>query len=987
MQSKTELNPALLVTSSKFPTATYRLQFHKDFRFKDAVNVIPYLASLGVSHVYSSPILQARVGSMHGYDIINHKRLNPEIGSSQEFDEFVTALHHFGMGLIVDFVPNHMGIGKDNAWWMDVLANGPSSIYAEYFDIDWSPVKRELEGKVLIPILGDSYGNVLLRNELKISFNEGEGALYLNYWDHKLPLNPVSYPQVLSVCLPEMNQFNHEDAQEYLSIICGFQNLPNHTEPNGFAERLRETAVHKRRLAALAKRNGNVRALIEDSIALFAITDGEPNSAQRLHKLLEAQAYRLAFWRVASDEINYRRFFDVNELAALRTEDARVFEDMHSYTFDLIEQGKVDGIRIDHPDGLYDPAGYFQQLQEYAAKRLGREFSTSQSTVPEQMPLYVVAEKILAPFEQIESDWLVHGTTGYDFLDTVNNLLVAEQNEIPFTEFYQGLIKRDAHYEEMRRECKGLILDTILASELTVLAHRLSRIAETSWTYRDFTLTSLRHGIRDVVVNFPVYRTYAIDGNSGESVAQYIDWAIALAKRNSTVADNVLDFIGTILRMEFPKETPLGSDAARDEEMRDRYREFALKFQQFTGPVTAKSVEDTLFYRYNRFVGLNEVGGEPKRFGTSTATFHYQNSQRREQIPFSMLSTSTHDTKRSEDVRARLAVISELPTLWQHNVLQWIELNAESKTNVGGELAPDINDEYMLYQNIVGAFPLEADEKTLGEYIERLCQYASKALREAKVHTSWLDINEPYETAVHEFIRKILTPSAENRFLPQVKDFSRNLHKFGSINSIVQLVLKLTSPGVPDIYQGAELFDLSLVDPDNRRPVNYEDRHALLKRVGDEFRAALSDPDMLVRGGVKLTLISALLHYRQLYPELFREGQYIPLETAGAFSEHVVAFARKAGSQCALVVVPLKTAMLLNCDSENCFSQSNPIEDLSRESVWQDTHIVMPPEIQSRNWDSLFLTAENFSCEGAKILVGQLFKELPVAVLISGDQR
>ena len=983
MQSKAKPQPQSQQSGFKttIPTATYRIQFNKEFTFVHAVEIVPYLAELGVSHVYASPFFRARPGSMHGYDIIEHSEFNPEIGSADEFNELIASLRLNGMGLIVDFVPNHMGIGSDNPWWVDVLENGPASAYAHYFDIDWAPVKRELFGKVLIPVLGESYGNILQSGQLKLTFECETGKLRANYYDHWMPLDPVSYPIVLGHNLDALKEqlgADNLEVLEFQSILSALEMLPGHIEPVGFAQRIGEKNVQMRRLANICKTSPDISKFVQECVNRYNFDDTADSTAermQRLHALLEMQPYRLAYWRVAADEINYRRFFDINDLAAIRTEDARVFNDIHSLVFDLAAEKLIDGIRIDHPDGLFDPETYFRRVQQVCAERLRVEFKPPQANesfadLHGRLPIYMVAEKILAPFESLEENWLVHGTTGYEFMDTLNNLLVAEENEAEFTAAYEDFIGRKANYEEMRHECKEIILDSVLSSELNVLAHRLSRIAESSLYFRDFTLTNLRLALRNIVVHFPVYRTYATAASSPESAHQFVDWAVKLAKRDSSVPWAVYDFVAGVLKGDLDPEAFGVTDVDQVFAIREKLADFAMKFQQFTGPVTAKSIEDTLFYRYNRLICLNEVGAEPKRFGTSAAAFHRQNSLRQEKHPYSMLGTSTHDTKRSEDTRARVAVLSELPGMWRQRVNKWANFNEKFKTKVDDELLPDRNDEYLLYQNILGAFPNEdRSEAQLANFRERIKQYAMKAIKEAKVHTSWIVPNEIYEKAIEEFVEKILTPGDFNDFLKDLQEFVDYVKPYGYSNALAQVVLKMTSPGVPDFYQGNELWDFSLVDPDNRRPVDFNLRSQMLKQNQHRWND----------GSIKLNVTVRLLEFRKQHPDLFTRGKYIPLEVTGERSAHALAFARVLDDDVSITVVPLKPAAL--------FKGQFSAEIFGSADLWGDTAVVIPPEIKlAPNMSNLF-TGTSVEPNNGTVAVSQLFADHPVAVLVKPGER
>ncbi|HEY9733551.1 MAG TPA: malto-oligosyltrehalose synthase [Drouetiella sp.] len=987
----------------QLPSATYRFQFNKEFTFKDATKLVPYLAKLGVSHCYASPFLKARPGSMHGYDIIDHKQLNPEIGTVEEFDKLVATLHEHGMGLILDIVPNHMGIGKVNHWWMDVLENGPASIYVDYFDIDWTPVKPELYGKVTLPVLGDSYGAVLKGGHFKLQFTPATGSLAIRYYDNEFPVNPATYPQVLGNRLDVLKERlgkNNLDVMEYESIVTALAALPSHTERKLFSDRVREKQVQLNRLSNLCNQNPEITNFIQQNLSEFEVRPDDKQSFDRMHKLLETQAYRLVFWRVASDEINYRRFFDINELAAVRTEDPRVFAEMHDLVFNLVGEGKLSGLRIDHPDGLFDPAAYFSQLQQKAAERLNLPAPPEADLTlgKSSLPIYIVVEKILAPFEHLEDDWAVHGTVGYEFLNSLLNVFVSIDNEHAIESTYEAFIGRVVDYESAKRECKGLILDTVLASELHVLAHRLSQIAEMSWEYRDFTQNSLRKALRHIVSNFPVYRTYVTPRKVDKTARQYIDWAVRLAKRfGASVTPEVYDFVGHVLCLE-AAETPAENDEASLQFLH-AIQTIAMKFQQFTGPVMAKSVEDTLFYRFNRFVCLNEVGGEPDRFGITVASFHHQNTQRQLRRPYEMLASSTHDTKRSEDVRARLAVLSELPRIWDQKTSQWARINRSRKTVLDEEQMPDANDEYLIYQTLVGACPVGVTGTDwLDDFKARITEYILKAARESKSHTSWVNKNVEYENALSSFIDKILSVSPTNPFLDDFIEFHNAFYSLGLINSLAQAALKFTSPGVPDIYQGNEIFDFSLVDPDNRRPVDFGQRAHMLNRVSKHVQigavasdqAAAKQADFLKSclteiddGTCKLLIAGVSMACRRQFEDIYTRGRYIPLSVSGSAEQHVIAFARELEGNWSITVVPRLVATLLQADSDSKLAQRTVFDILSGAAgydVWGDTKISLPSELQEHNLIDAF-SMQILNKTDNVIKAADVFNTFPVAII------
>ncbi|KAB8143570.1 malto-oligosyltrehalose synthase [Chloroflexia bacterium SDU3-3] len=889
---------------NRIPSATYRVQMNSAFTFAQAQAIVPYLRALGVSDLYASPIFRARPESTHGYDIADHNSLNPALGGEDGFEQLSAALREHDMGLLLDIVPNHMGIGEpSNTWWMDVIENGPSSKYARFFDIDWHPVKRELENKVLLPILGDQYGRVLEQGALQVRYEDG--AFWLHYYEHCLPLNPRSYTNILAPqldALAEQLGDDHADLLEYQSIITALTNLPERTETDQarVAERHREKEIIKRRLDALCTSSQAVREAVARSITMINGAAGDPRSFDALDDLIGRQAYRMAYWRVAAEEINYRRFFDINDLAAIRMEDEEVFQSTHQLLLRLLAEQKITGVRLDHPDGLYDPEGYFRRLQEaFAIAQMGQD-AEGIAWAEHERPLYVLVEKILARNEPLPESWPVYGTTGYDFLNAAGGVLVDTSAERRISEIYSDFIGRKIDFEDLVYNTRRQIMRTSLASELTVLAYQLSRVAEHSRYYRDFTLNSLREALREVIASFPVYRTYTVAATDtvSERDQQVIDQALARARRHNLAAEpTIYDFIRDVLLLRYP--------GMLDEAARESQRQFVMKFQQLTGPVMAKGLEDTAFYIYNRLTSLNEVGGEPRLFGTTVAAFHRQNHERLRTWPLAMLASSTHDTKRSEDVRARISVISELPATWKTLLGRLSRLNQRKKREIDGRPAPDRNEEYLLYQTILGTLPIEPlDEAALRAYTARIKAYMVKAIREAKVNTSWLNPNSEYDDAVQAFVEATL---ADRRFMAQIRELHQLVAHFGIYNSLSQTLLKLTSPGVPDIYQGTEMFDFSLVDPDNRQPVDYALRTYLLDELttmdvpAHDLARTISDPR---DSRSKLFLVAKVLAFRAAHPQLFQGGSYAALAATGTADEHVVAFARRAEDQMAIAVAP-----------------------------------------------------------------------------------
>ncbi|MBA4159408.1 MAG: malto-oligosyltrehalose synthase [Gemmatimonadetes bacterium] len=955
----------------RVPNATYRFQFNRHFTFRDATELVPYLATLGISDLYASPYLLARPGSLHGYDIFNHNELNPEIGSTAEHAEMVQALREHGMGHLLDIVPNHMGIAESsNRWWMDVLENGPSSPYARFFDIDWHPLKRELEGKVLLPVLGDQFGDVLERGELQLRYEEGR--FRIEYYESHFPVAPKSTSTVLRETLAVLDSSldaEHLDRLELESIVTALEHLPPRDRPDAIsvAERRREKMITQRRLATLTHESPEVRGGLEKAVTTFNGTVGEPHSFDRLQHLLDDQAYRLAFWRVAAEEINYRRFFDINDLAGLRVERDEVFAETHRLILRLVEEGMATGLRIDHPDGLFDPRGYLQRLQEEAQRASGDGH------------FYLLVEKILTGDEELPVDWPVAGTVGYDLMDRLNRVFVAAENEAAMDDAYTRFVRRTPEFEELIYGKKKLILRSALASELNVMAHLLNRLSERNRRSRDFTLGSLREALREVIACFPIYRTYvdARTGHVSDRDREYVEQATRVAiRRNRATNVSVFNFVRDTLLLRWPDML----DAAE----RAEHAEFVMKFQQLTGPVMAKGVEDTSFYIFNRLISLNEVGGEPDRFGLDLSGFHQYVARRAEQWPHAMNATSTHDTKRSEDVRARIHVLSEIPAIWSERVARWAEMNAAKRPTDDGKPIPDRNDEYLLYQTLVGAWPIEAmDEESGGSFVERIQQYMEKATREAKVHTSWINPNEEYDSGLREFIARILKRSGENEFPSDFRSFhAEHIAVPGMRNALAQLLLKLTLPGIPDIYQGQEIWDLSLVDPDNRRPVDY----ALRRKVLEEIRGRLETGargDLaadLVRewqdGRIKMYLTHLALELRVALPELFQSGEYQPLNAVGEHAAHVIAFARQHDGKSVVVAVPRLLTKLA--------TQSRT--ELPSADSWGDTRVAAPGTSPSLRYRNVLTGAEIEPVskeESPSFAAGDLFRSFPVALLKS----
>jgi (1->4)-alpha-D-glucan 1-alpha-D-glucosylmutase len=986
----------------KIPVATFRVQLNHAFLFKDATRVIPYLNDLGITDLYVSPYLKARQGSLHGYDIVDHSRLNPEIGTPDEFAAMVDELHRFGMGMMLDIVPNHMCIDcSENAWWTDVLENGQSSPYSGYFDIDWSPVKKELRNKVLLPILGDQYGKVLEEQELRLVFSEG--AFFVHYFDHRLPLHPKSYEFILGLGLQELMDRlaeEHADIIELLSIMTALKHLPSYTATDGATveERNREKEVIKRRLNTLYHDSRDIKKHIEENLTRINGTRGDPRSFDLLDELMNQQIYRLSHWRVATEEINYRRFFDVNGLAALRMENPAVFNAAHDLVFRHIQNGSVTGLRVDHPDGLYDPQEYFRWLQrgcfihqslagngqpddppaagEYMSteRDLADRYDRAVRENPGYKPFYIVGEKILTKSEKMPSDWPIFSTTGYVFLNSVNGIFIDGENAKAFDGIYEKFIHGKINFPDVICDKKKLVMQVAMASEVNTLGRYLNDLSEKSRHTRDFTLNSLRSVIMEMIASFPVYRTYINGWQVNDRDSQYIEQAVSRAKRrNPAINESVFDFLRDVLLLRFLEGSP-----DRD---KNAWLDFVMRFQQFSGPVMAKGVEDTALSVYNRFVSLNEVGGMPERFGTTLETFHGQNRERIKNWPHALITTSTHDTKRSADVRARINVLSEMPREWGKQVRNWAILNRKKKNAIDGDKVPDRNDEYLLYQTLIGVWPLETPQgQAYDAFVQRIKDYMLKEAREAKVNTSWINSNKTYEDALLAFIDSLLGASAGNQFLNEFLPFHRMISHYGMFNSLSQTLLKITAPGVPDFYQGSDLWDFSLVDPDNRRPVQWDVRMAMLADLKD--RMARTPAVNLCRelcvnkenGMIMQYIVMKALHFRKAHISVFTGGEYTPLNAEGIRSGNICAFERRNHDGSAVVAVPRFLSRITSGTGSLPFGTR----------VWEDTVLVLSAEAgtEYRNIFTGEVITAAFQGKGKNgFTVAEVFSNFPVALL------
>ena len=979
-------------TDARAPISTYRVQMHAQFTFADAQKILPYLKQLGIGDLYSSPIFEARPGSQHGYDIIRHDRLNPELGGEAGFQQLSTALNEAKMGLLLDIVPNHMGIGNDSLWWQDVLENGRASEHATFFDIDWEPLKPDMRGKLLLPILGNQYGEELESRKIQVAFEDGHA--WIRYYDHMLPIAPRTLP----LLFPRREDEKDGVPQSFGDLLRELAHIPPHdtADPHLAAQRRAQLKELRPRLRE-ALLSPELQPILQRAAERVNGIENKPESFDLLHSLLEIQPYRLAYWRVSSEEINYRRFFDINDLVGLRMEDPSAFAQTHSLVRKMLTEQQVTGLRIDHCDGMFNPRQYLIRLQLlYVASQCcgatakephaenGIELEILDSLrgydwTRSQGPLYTVVEKILEPREALPREWPVRGTSGYDFLHLANHVFIQPQNEAKFTALYTKILGREVDPSELIYRSKLQVMQTALASEVYVLTNLLNHLASNDRRARDFTESILEAVIRETIACFAVYRTYFDDrGQYTERDIAFIAQAIWRAKyRNPEIDGSAFEFLHNTLLL-----------GDKNDEKYPARLYFALKFQQLTGPVMAKGVEDTAFYAYTRFLSSNEVGSSIKSFGISSDLFHATNQDRLQSSPDSMLATSTHDTKRSEDVRNRLNVLSEMPTQWASIVRRWIRLNARHKQKLSdGRTAPDPNEEYLIYQTIVGAWPWQmATLNDRKEFLERIKQYCTKALSEAKVNLSWTNPNPAYLEAVNTFLEAILLPQGrdkETRFVETLKAFLPPVQLFGAVNALSQLVLKIASPGVPDFYQGTDLWDLSLVDPDNRRPVDYAQRTQLLHDLQDlhqrEGAAEVCAEVLrtLPDGRIKLwTMYRALITRRELHP-IFRHGEYIPLNIEVEKQQNAIAFLRQDPStkHSVLVVAPRFACSLAHAKPH-----------LPLAEAWGKATLSLPNQAP-RNFVNIFTGKEIKADEAGHIELGDIFADFPVAMATSSRKK
>lgn len=909
--------------------ATQRLQFHKGFTLDDAVPLVPYFAQLGISHLYASPLLSARAGSMHGYDVVDPTRVNPELGGEDALRRLVAALREHDMGLILDIVSNHMAVGgADNPWWLDLLEWGRLSPYSEFFDIQWHSPDPLLKGQLLMPFLGSDYGEALQSGTLTLHFDADHGSFYVEHYEHRFPICPRDYALILGNDEPLKPLADRFAALAY--------------QDDAYAE----AAWLKQ---ALAERATEVLPAIEQRLAQF---DGrQAEGFERLHQLLEQQAYRLASWRTAADDINWRRFFDVNELGGLRVERSAVFEATHGKIFELISQGLVDGLRIDHIDGLADPRGYCRKLRRRV------------DTLSPERHLPIFVEKILGEGETLREDWQVDGTTGYEFMNQLSLLQHQPEGFEPLAELWTRLSERPSAFIEEARLARQQILNGSLGGDFESVAQALLQVARDDVMTRDLTLGAIRRALQELIVHFPVYRTYI--SARGRSAADDKVFQQAMDGARSTLSEGdwpVLDHLQKWLGGQPWRDRPVGRE-------RKILKHACVRFQQLTSPAAAKAVEDTAFYRSAVLLSRNDVGFSTEQFSAPLADFHQVNQQRLLAFPDNLLATATHDHKRGEDTRARLAVLSECAPWYVAQVEQWRSLAAPLRDDA---CAPSAGDELILYQVLVGSWPLDLDPgASLETYQQRLWQWQPKALREAKLQSSWSAPNEAYEQAVEAFLSRLLLTEAGRPLRTAIAAAAQAIAPAGALNGLAQTLLRMTVPGVPDLYQGAEFWDFSLVDPDNRRPVDFNARQQALNTPPGTDQLLTHWHD----GRIKQALIAQVLGLRSAQPELFRHGSYTPLEVLGQHADRVVAFSREHQGKQLVVVVPRWSHALLE----------NGVQPLIPAQVWGDTRVKLPFAASTQNWKGLFQTGA--VTPNKELLISTALGEFPVNVFINSDDQ
>ncbi len=926
------------------PDSTYRLQFNASFTFDDAAGIIDYLSRLGVGDIYASPIFKAHRGSSHGYDVVDPNRLNPELGGRDGFEHLSDVVKEQGIRWLQDIVPNHMAIDTDNWMLMQVLEIGKNSPYTPLFEIDWNHPYENIRGRFLVPLLGKPYARALEDGEIQVVYDSS--GFSITYYDLRLPLKIESYPEILEHRIDRLEQGLGAESSEFIRFLGSIRHLQTIATSSGREPPTDQIRHAKKILWQQYQRNGRIREFIDENLDHFNGERGDPGSFDALDHLLSRQRFRLSYWKVATEEINYRRFFTVNDLLSIRVGDPEVFEMTHRLLFDLLDQDLLDGLRIDHIDGLGDPTVYLERLRGRAAGK------------------YIVVEKILQQDEELPDVWDVEGTTGYDFMNVVNDLLCEHQNQPAFSKIYYKFSKVSKSYDDLLYEKRKIIIEKHMSGNVDNLAQKVKRISSHDRLGKDITLNGLRRALVEALAMFPVYRTYISDGRKSESDERSVRTSIEKAQaRNPDLA----------LELGFLERYLLGQDSG---EGTDECLRVAMSFQKYSGPIMAKGFEDTLLYVYNRLISLNEVGGSPHRFGTTREEFHRFNRRRAESLPHSMNATSTHDAKRGEDVRARINVLSEIPGEWDYHLKTWNRINRPGKKRIHGARVPDRNDEYFLYQTLLGTYPFDGMSD---DYLDRIREYIVKAVREAKEHTAWIKPDTEYEDAFVSFVERILSTDEGNRFFEEFRLFQQKIAHYGMFNSLTQTILKIASPGTPDFYQGSELWDLNLVDPDNRRPVDYGIRMRYLEEIESRGR---SNPLVLIDelcarrndGRIKMFLTMKALRARRERGDLFHRGEYLPLESSGKYARHIVAFARRHDDRWAITVAPrLLTSVV------------RPGELPTGLRVWEDTRVHLPRSHPTA-WKNI-ITGMSLETDGDEVAAGTVLEHFPVAFLFDEEDQ
>jgi (1->4)-alpha-D-glucan 1-alpha-D-glucosylmutase len=944
-------------------SATYRLQFNKSFTLRDATNLLEYLCDLGITHIYASPILAARHGSMHGYDVVDPTRLNPELGTEADFHSLQEKLHSLGMGMVLDIVPNHMSASSENVWWMDVLENGAESVYASYFDIDWHPPLRTLEGKVLLPILGGPFGEVLERQELKLIL--ADGKFFVQYFESLFPIAPRSYRRMLKHRIDQIKALLGEESpvyQEYSGIVAAFSALAEREgDKTDVASNKRiQFEAARERVRQLIAGSAYIDTFLQQNLHDFNGEKGNPASFLLLERLLDEQHYILAYWQNVNVEINYRRFFTINDLVGIRIQDTMVFEACHNLIARMVAQGAVNALRIDHIDGLRDPVGYLNRLNERLADP---DFSE-----PLRVPVFV--EKILARGENLPSDWPTAGTTGYDFVNALNCFFIDPRGANRLEQIYAKFIGQELLFEDGLYQKKRLVMSSLLAVEMRALAHHLEMLASGSRYARDLPVGELTQALLETTAHLHVYRTYLRNLDVSAADEARVERAIDEARRQRPQLNpQAFDFLRDVLLVKNRPHLLPGQREAR--------LAFVMRWQQFTGPIMAKAFEDTFLYVYNPLVSLNEVGGDPRPSTAPSADFFRFISNRARLWPRAMNATTTHDTKRSEDVRARINVLSQIPEEWEKRVTRWSKWNASHRKTISNHLVPDRNEEIFLYQTLLGMWP--QDEGGIATLTERLQAYAIKATREAMVHTRWTKPNEAHEAALKDFIAAILKQSQKNSFLQDFRKFETSIAYHGMLNGVSQTLLKIISPGSPDFYQGSELWDLRMVDPDNRQPVDFDRRKTLLAAIkSSNGSPSVEFLEQITRdwrdARVKLYLIWKALAFRRANPALFSQGDFTAVPSGGRRAENLAAFARHHNGSWIIAIVP----RWLNRPTARSASANDP-------KFWANTKVSISAAAPT-NWHNV-LTGEQLTTVNRKgkqsLPVSEILRSFPVALLWS----